>query len=75
MTDLTQNPKLKTQNFPVLSTQHSALLFLRRHRAIDVPVACAAGFEKFFVIAFKLPGFHDVKGKYEGTEHDRQYFR
>jgi hypothetical protein len=29
---------------------------LRRHGAIDVPVACAAGFEKFFVIASKLAG-------------------
>jgi hypothetical protein len=41
------------------------------HIAIDVPVACAASFEKFFVIASKLAGFHDVEGKYAGAEHDR----
>jgi hypothetical protein len=29
----------------------------------------AAVFEKLFVIARKLPGFHDVKGNYEGMEH------
>jgi len=44
---------------------------MTRHIAIDVPVACAAGVEKFFVIASKLPGFHDVEGKHEGAEHDR----
>jgi hypothetical protein len=39
-----------------------------------VPVAYLADFEKFFVIAFKIPGFHDVEVKYEGTEHNQQYF-
>ena len=28
------------------------------------------GFEKFFVIASKLAGFHDGEGKHEGAEHD-----
>jgi hypothetical protein len=46
---------------------------LTRHIAIDVPEACAAGFEKFIVIASQSPGFHGVKGKHEGTGDDRQY--
>jgi hypothetical protein len=46
---------------------------LKRHTAIDVPVAYAAGFENFFVIASKSPGFHDVNGKYEGAGDDRQH--
>src|SRR6185295_3687806 len=29
---------------------------LARHNAIDVPVACAAGFEKTFVIIFRITG-------------------
>jgi hypothetical protein len=33
-----------------------------------VPEACAAGFEKFIVIASKSPGFHDVEGKGEAQE-------
>jgi hypothetical protein len=33
-----------------------------------VPEACAAGFEKFIVIAVKSPGFHDVKVKEEAQE-------
>ena len=45
---------------------------LTRSNAIDVPVACAAGFEKFFVIASKLAGIHDVEGKDEGTDDDRR---
>ena len=47
---------------------------LRRDGAIDVPVACAAGFEKFFVMASKLAGFHEVEGKDEGTGDNRQHF-
>ena len=31
-------------------------------------------FEKCFVSATKIPAFHDVKRKYEGTEQDSQYF-
>jgi hypothetical protein len=38
-----------------------------------VPEARAAGFEKFIVIVSKSPGFHDVEGKHEGVEHDRDY--
>ena len=44
---------------------------LTRHIAIDVPAACAAEYEKFFVIASKLAGFHDVEGKPEGSGNDR----
>jgi len=32
-----------------------------------------AVFEKLFVIARKLPGFYDVKGEYEGTEHQQSF--
>jgi hypothetical protein len=39
-----------------------------------VPVACAAGFENFFVIALKSAGFHDGEGKHEGAEHDKDHF-
>jgi len=46
---------------------------LTRHIAIHVPVACAAGFEKFFVLASKFPGLHDVKGEYEGTQDNQQW--
>jgi hypothetical protein len=44
-----------------------------RHIAIHVPVGSITGFEKFFVLATKLPAFHDVEGKYEGTGDDQQY--
>ena len=37
-----------------LSTQNSQLLSTRRDAAIDVPVACTAGFEQFFVVACKI---------------------
>jgi hypothetical protein len=47
---------------------------LRKDGAIDVPAAWAAGFEKFFVFASKLAGFHDVDGKDEGTGDNRQHF-
>jgi len=50
------------------------MAFLRRCSAIDVPAASVAGFEKFFVIALKMPGFRDVKGKYEGPEYNSQHF-
>ena len=33
----------------------------------------AAVFEKLFVIAWKLPGFHDVKGNHEGTGHQQSF--
>jgi hypothetical protein len=36
-----------------------------------MPADCAAGFEKLFLIASILVGFHDAEGKYEGTEHDQ----
>jgi hypothetical protein len=39
-----------------------------RHTAIDVPAASGAGFERVFVIASILAGFHEVEGKDEGTE-------
>jgi len=33
----------------------------------------AAVLEKLFVIARKLPGFHDVKGNNEDTEHQQSF--
>jgi hypothetical protein len=44
-----------------------------RHIAIYVPVGSITGFEKFLVLATKLPAFQDVKGEYEGTELNQQY--
>jgi hypothetical protein len=32
-----------------------------------------AGFEKLFMIASILEGFHEVEGKYKGTGEGRQY--
>ena len=40
-----------------------------------MPVAYAAGFEKFFVSGSKLPGFHDVEVKHEGAEQDKAGFQ
>jgi hypothetical protein len=45
---------------------------LTRRIAIDVPVARAAGVKKFFVIASNSAGLHNVEGKDEGAEHDKQ---
>jgi hypothetical protein len=53
------NSERKTQNF--------LARLLTRHNAIDVPVASVAGVEKFFVIASKSAGFHDVEGNHEGA--------
>jgi hypothetical protein len=43
---------------------------LKRHTAIDVPVAYAAGFENFVVLASQLLGFYDVEVNYKGPRAD-----
>ena len=56
-----------TQNSPVLSTQNSQLLSTRRHIAIYVPVDCAAGFEKSFVVAFTIARFSRCRREIRGA--------
>jgi hypothetical protein len=48
-----------SQLLPIPTIPHFSFYIpnTRRRTAIDVPVACAAGFEEFFVIAFKKAWF------------------